>query len=187
MTFLVASHLASEIEKMCDKVLVLYEGESSPSTPRRRPCACTPPWKITSWRRCGTKRAPWCCKKGEILMQAFAASLQNELFKLRKRKKYLVLLIIASAICVVSALRVLIVNYLTDGGVSREAILGGLMSSNMPFVLLIFLPLMAIMAAGGPVRGGAGGPHHSLLPHAARGKGQALFLQSGGGLGAVRL
>lgn len=49
-------------------------------------------------------------------MQAFAASLQNELFKLRKRKKYLVLLIIASAICVVSALRVLIVNYLTDGG-----------------------------------------------------------------------
>ena len=34
-------------------------------------------------------------------MQAFAASLQNELFKLRKRKKYLVLLIIASAICVV--------------------------------------------------------------------------------------
>ena len=81
-------------------------------------------------------------------MQAFAASLQNELFKLRKRKKDLVLLIIASAICVVSALRVLIVNYLTDGGVSREAILGGLMSSNMPFVLLIFLPLMAIMAAG---------------------------------------
>ena len=72
-------------------------------------------------------------------MQAFAASLQNELFKLRKRKKYLVLLIIASAICVASALRVLIVNYLTDGGVSREAILGGLMSSNMPFVLLIFL------------------------------------------------
>lgn len=85
------------------------------------------------------------------------------------------LLIIASAICVVSALRVLIVNYLTDGGVSREAILGGLMSSNMPFVLLIFLPLMAIMAAGGPLRGGAGGPHHSFLPHAARGKAKLFF------------
>lgn len=27
VTFLVSSHLASEIEKMCDKVLVLYEGE----------------------------------------------------------------------------------------------------------------------------------------------------------------
>ena len=27
VTFLVASHLASEIEKMCDKVLVLHEGE----------------------------------------------------------------------------------------------------------------------------------------------------------------
>ena len=26
--FLVASHLASEIEKMCSKVLVLYEGET---------------------------------------------------------------------------------------------------------------------------------------------------------------
>lgn len=81
-------------------------------------------------------------------MQAFLAALQNELFKLRKRKKYLVLLIIAAAICVVSALRVLLVNYLTEGGVSREAILGGLMSSNMPFVLLLFLPLMAIMAVG---------------------------------------
>ena len=30
---------------------------------------------------------------------------------------------------------------------SREAILGGLMSSNLPFILLIFLPLMAVMAA----------------------------------------
>ena len=93
-------------------------------------------------------------------MQAFAASLQNELFKLRKRKKYLVLLIIASAICVVSALRVLIVNYLTDGGVSREAILGGLMSSNMPFVLLIFLPLMAIYV----YRNGVQGLGFGLLP-----------------------
>ena len=137
-----------KLKKCVTRSWCCTRGRCSPSTPRRRPCACTPPWKITSWRRCGTKRAPWCCKKGEILMQAFAASLQNELFKLRKRKKYLVLLIIASAICVVSALRVLIVNYLTDGGVSREAILGGLMSSNMPFVLLIFLPLMAIMAAG---------------------------------------
>ena len=73
-------------------------------------------------------------------MERFLASLSNELFKLRKRKKYLV-------ICVASALRVLIVNYITDGGVSREAILGGLMSSNLPFILLIFLPLMAVMAA----------------------------------------
>lgn len=80
-------------------------------------------------------------------MERFLASLSNELFKLRKRKKYLVFLIIGAVICVASALRVLIVNYITDGGVSREAILGGLMSSNLPFVLLIFLPLMAVMAA----------------------------------------
>ncbi|MFR1232786.1 MAG: hypothetical protein ACLSCQ_03955 [Evtepia gabavorous] len=80
-------------------------------------------------------------------MERFLASLSNELFKLRKRKKYLVFLIIGAVICVASALRVLIVNYITDGGVSREAILGGLMSSNLPFILLIFLPLMAVMAA----------------------------------------
>ena len=68
-------------------------------------------------------------------MERFLASLSNELFKLRKRKKYLVFLIIGAVICVASALRVLIVNYITDGGVSREAILGGLMSSNLPFIL----------------------------------------------------
>ncbi len=79
-------------------------------------------------------------------MERFLANLSNELFKLRRRKKYLVFLIIGAAICVFSALRVLIVNYITDGGVSRQAILGGLMSSNLPFVLLLFLPLMAIMA-----------------------------------------
>lgn len=79
-------------------------------------------------------------------MERFLANLSNELFKLRKRKKYLVFLILGAAICVASALRVLIVNYITDGGVSRQAILGGLMSSNLPFVLLLFLPLMAIMA-----------------------------------------
>ncbi len=79
-------------------------------------------------------------------MERFFANLSNELFKLRKRKKYLVFLILGSAICVASALRVLIVNYITDGGVSRQAILGGLMSSNLTFLLLLFLPLMAIMA-----------------------------------------
>lgn len=79
-------------------------------------------------------------------MEQFFANLSNELFKLRKRKKYLVFLILGSSICVASALRVLIVNYVTDGGVSRQAILGGLMSSNLTFILLLFLPLMAIMA-----------------------------------------
>ncbi len=64
VTFLVASHLASEIEKMCDKVLVLHEGRCSPSTPRRRPCACTPPWRTIFWPRCGTRRAPSSCEPG---------------------------------------------------------------------------------------------------------------------------
>ncbi len=81
-------------------------------------------------------------------MEQFAANLRNELFKLRKRKKYLVFLILGGIVCVASALRVLVVTYLTDGEVPRQAILGGLMASNLPFILLIFLPLMAIMAAG---------------------------------------
>lgn len=81
-------------------------------------------------------------------MERFAANLRNELFKLRKRKKYLVFLILGGILCVASALRVLVVTYFTDGEVSRQAILGGLMSSNLPFILLLFLPLMAIMATG---------------------------------------
>lgn len=81
-------------------------------------------------------------------MEQFAANLRNELFKLRKRKKYLVFLILGGLICVASALRVLVVTYFTDGMISRQAILGGLMSSNLPFILLLFLPLMAIMATG---------------------------------------
>lgn len=81
-------------------------------------------------------------------MQQFTANLSNELFKLRKRKKYLVFLLIGAGLCVASALRVLIANYLTNGGVDREAILGSLMSSNLTFILLLFLPLMALMAAG---------------------------------------
>ena len=74
-------------------------------------------------------------------METFLSSLSNELFKLRRRKKYLVFLILGCAICVISALRVLLVNYLTDGSVDPAAVLGGLMSSNLTFILLIFLPL----------------------------------------------
>ena len=80
-------------------------------------------------------------------MQQFLANLKNECFKLSKRKKYLVLLIIGSAICVASALRIVIANYITGGGVSGQAVLGGLTSSNLLFFLMIFLPLMAIMAS----------------------------------------
>lgn len=75
------------------------------------------------------------------------ANLKNELFKLRKRKKYAVFLLLGCLICVASALKLVIANYITDGGMSAEAVLGGLTSSNLPFFLLIFLPLMAIMAS----------------------------------------
>lgn len=80
-------------------------------------------------------------------MQQFIANLKNEGFKLCKRKKYWVFLILGCAVSMASALRLLIANYITDGAVSREAILEGLMNSNLFFVIILFLPLMAIMAS----------------------------------------
>lgn len=80
-------------------------------------------------------------------MRQFMANLQNERFKLRKRKKYMVFLILGCLLCVVSALRVLIAGYLTGGAVSRVALLANLMNSNLTFILMFFLPLMAIMAS----------------------------------------
>lgn len=80
-------------------------------------------------------------------MEKFVANLNNELFKLRKRKKYLVFLLLGCVLCVASALRLAVANYITGGAVSAETMLGGLTTSNLTFLLLGFLPLMAIMAA----------------------------------------
>ena len=84
-------------------------------------------------------------------MDKFVANLNNELFKLRKRKKYLVFLILGTLVCVGGAFRVLLANFITGQlgteAVSRAALMGNLMNSNLTFILLIFLPLMAMMAA----------------------------------------
>ena len=58
-------------------------------------------------------------------MERFLASLSNELFKLRKRKKYLVFLIIGAVICVASALRVLIVTTSPTGACPGRPFWGG--------------------------------------------------------------
>lgn len=79
-------------------------------------------------------------------MTQFMASLCNEGFKLRKRKKYIVFLIIGALICVASGLRVLITDRLAAVSISHAAVLGNFVGSNLPFILMIFLPLMAIMA-----------------------------------------
>jgi ABC-2 type transport system permease protein len=79
-------------------------------------------------------------------MTQLKASLQNELFKLRKRQKYLVLLIIGVALSIAGALRLLVSNYITGGGLSRSVVMGSLVSDNLLFFLMIFLPLMAAMA-----------------------------------------
>ena len=76
-------------------------------------------------------------------MAQFMANWKNERFKLRKRKKYFVFLILGSLICVASALRLVIANYITGGALSPETVLGGLTNANLPFFLLVFLPLMA--------------------------------------------
>ena len=47
-------------------------------------------------------------------MQPFCASVKNELFKLKKRKKYLVFLILGVLVCVGSALRVLVADLVLD-------------------------------------------------------------------------
>ena len=80
-------------------------------------------------------------------MQPFWASVKNELFKLKKRKKYLVFLILGVLVCVGSALRVLFANLVLDGEVPRKLLMGNLAIENLLFLLLVFLPLIALMGA----------------------------------------
>ena len=80
-------------------------------------------------------------------MQPFWASVKNELFKLKKRKKYLVFLILGILVCVGSALRVLFANLVLDGEVPRKLLMGNLAVENLLFLLLVFLPLIALMGA----------------------------------------
>ena len=80
-------------------------------------------------------------------MGPFTANLKNELFKLGKRKKYVVFLILGALLCVGSAMRVILINVITDQELPRKVLLGGLVSENLFFLLLIFLPLIAVMAS----------------------------------------
>ena len=78
-------------------------------------------------------------------MQPFLANLSNELFKLRKRKKYLVFLILGALVCVGSALRVVLAGLVMDQDIPRKVLVGGLAGENLWFLLLLFLPLIALM------------------------------------------
>ena len=108
-------------------------------------------------------------------MQPFAASVKNELFKLRKRKKYLVFLIIGALLCVGSALRVLLANLILDEEIPRKLLLGGLTGENLLFLLVIFLPLMALMGSCDLFAGEQG--DHTLRFSLVRpvGKGKLFF------------
>ena len=52
-------------------------------------------------------------------MQPFVANLKNELFKLSRRKKYIVFLILGALVCVGSALRVLAADLIREDGAWR--------------------------------------------------------------------
>ena len=78
-------------------------------------------------------------------MQSFIANMKNELFKLGRRKKYIVFLILGALVCVGSALRVLAADLILDEALPRELLVGGLTGENLLFLLLLFLPLMALM------------------------------------------
>lgn len=78
-------------------------------------------------------------------MQPFVANLKNELFKLSRRKKYIVFLILGALVCVGSALRVLAADLILDESLPRELLVGGLTGENLLFLLLLFLPLIALM------------------------------------------
>ena len=78
-------------------------------------------------------------------MQPFVANLKNELFKLSRRKKYIVFLILGALVCVGSALRVLAADLILDEALPRELLVGGLTGENLLFLLLLFLPLIALM------------------------------------------
>ena len=57
-------------------------------------------------------------------MQPFVANLKNELFKLSRRKKYIVFLILGALVCVGSALRVLAADLILDEALPRELRVG---------------------------------------------------------------
>ncbi len=78
-------------------------------------------------------------------MQAFSAGLKNEWFKLWKRKKYFVLLILGGLVCVGSALRVMAADLVVGETLPRKLLLGNLSMENLFFLLLIFLPLLALV------------------------------------------
>ncbi len=108
-------------------------------------------------------------------METFLSSLSNELFKLRRRKKYLVFLILGCAICVISALRVLFWSTISPMEVwiprrcwGAHVLQPHLYPADLP-------PPHGGDGGQRPVCGGAGGPHHPFFPHAPGGKGKLFF------------
>lgn len=80
-------------------------------------------------------------------MTAYTASLQNELTKIYKRKKYIVLLVLEALICLAyGGISLIVVNAMTAGSVTMLA-LANLPMSMLTFFIQLYIPLIVFMAA----------------------------------------
>lgn len=79
-------------------------------------------------------------------MSIFWQNTKNEYFKLLRRKKYLVFLIIEVAICVAALFIQVAANGFTDGRVQLN--MGNLSLTMLTFFIMIYIPLVVFMAAG---------------------------------------
>lgn len=79
-------------------------------------------------------------------MSIFWQNTKNEYFKLLRRKKYLVFLIIEVAICVAALFIQVAANGFIDGRIQLN--MGNLSLTMLTFFIMIYIPLVVFMAAG---------------------------------------
>lgn len=77
----------------------------------------------------------------------FLASLKNELEKLVYRKKYIVFLILDAVSCLLIAVTQIVAEVVADGQFDTSILFDDMLVSGMTPYLMVFIPLMALLAA----------------------------------------
>lgn len=77
----------------------------------------------------------------------FIAGLKNELEKLFSRKKYLIFLILDAICCLLTAVGQILAEMVADGSFDTTELFNNMLVSGMTPYLMIFIPLMAMLAA----------------------------------------
>lgn len=77
----------------------------------------------------------------------FLASLKNELEKLVCRKKYIVFLILDAICCLLIAVGQIVAEVVADGQFDTSTLFNDILISGMTPYLMVFIPLMALLAA----------------------------------------